>query len=608
MEALKSRFERLYANHPNKEKSFNHLRAIIDSSKQSRSKKLKKLDQEKTWYFSEKLIGMTLYVDLFAKNFTLMIEKIPYLQELGITFVHLMPLLKPREGENDGGYAVEDYKDVDPSLGNLETFSLLLDAFREAKIYVCIDYVINHVSKEHEWAKAALSGNQAMQEMFIMFDTEEIPNRYNQTVPEVLPDKCPGNFTYYSEIQKYVFTSFSDFQWDLNFKNPEVFVGMVDNMLFLANLGINMIRLDAIPFMWKELGTSCRNLSPIHALLEMLHLIKEEVCPSVALLGEAIVEPNEIVKYFGSESHVECEIMYNANLMVNVFNSFATRDVRLLHHDINLFEVPSSGSWMNYVRCHDDIGWGFNEQETQRLGMDPFAHKQFLIAFYNGSFPHSFALGENYQYNPISQDARTNGTLASLLGLEKGKRDKDFFKSRAAIDRINLAHALILFYRGFPLIYSGDEIATLNDQSYLNDPKKRHEGRWVHRPLFDWQRAEKRFEPYTAEYEVFSHLKKLIALRKNLSYFSGINQQRSIAMSSKHVLCIARTEEDQFHFGLFNFSEFEVVILTSPLSAHTNSKTLVDAIYGRQVSLEVDEITLSPYETLWLSPIKEKRL
>ena len=369
------------------------------------------MDQNKEWFFEHNVIGMTLYIDLFASNFDGVIKQMAYFNELGITFVHLMPLLKSRPGENDGGYAVMDYQDVDPKLGTLYEFEHLIEAFRTNHINVCIDYVINHVAKEHQWAQKALLGDLDMQAMFIMYDTKDIPNQFNKTVPEVLPDKSPGNFTYYKEIKKYVFTSFSDFQWDLNFQNPKVFNGMVDNMLYLANLGIQMLRLDAVPFMWKELNTNCRNLPTVHRLLEMLNLIKDEVCPSLALLGEAIVEPHEIIKYYGTYEHKECEVMYNANLMVNIFNSFATRDTRLLQIDINKYQIPSSGTWMNYLRCHDDIGWGFNEQAITQMGFDPFYHKTFLIDFYNGTFDGSFAMGENYQFNESTLDARTNGTL-----------------------------------------------------------------------------------------------------------------------------------------------------------------------------------------------------
>ncbi|PKK98747.1 MAG: alpha-amylase [Tenericutes bacterium HGW-Tenericutes-2] len=606
MSKLLSLYNDMYGRSSKINEAREQLEKIIQTYKNARSKDLINLDQHQDWYFKSDLIGMTLYIDLFGKDFKGLAEKISYFKELGITLIHLMPLLKARDGENDGGYAVEDYQDVNPQFGTLSDFVEIINIFRENHIFLCVDYVINHVAKEHQWAKAALSGNKDMQDMFIMYDSDEIPNQFNQTVPEVLPVKSPGNFTYFSEIKKYVFTSFSEFQWDLNFKNPFVFNGMVENMLYLANLGINMIRLDAIPFMWKELDTSCRNLPNIHLLLEMLNLIKTEVCPSVALLGEAIVEPHEIVKYFGSEQHIECEIMYNANLMVDIFNSFATRDARLISLDANLNKIPNSGTWMNYVRCHDDIGWGFNEQAIENMGFNPFMHKQFLIHFYGGDFPNSFSSGEDYQYNSITRDARTNGTLASLLGLEKALHSNDNQAVQTAIKRINLAHSIILFYRGFPLIYSGDEIATLNDHSFKDNLTKKNEGRWLHRPFFDWDRAKRRHIAGTHEYHVYQTLKKLIEIRKVNQFFDGRSIQYSLQSNDNSVLCLARVYQNETYFGLFNFSENQKVFNLNQIKGSISSRIYEDIINEKQYDFNSQDISLSPYEYIWIKPIVNK--
>lgn len=600
---IEKTYLKVYGESAQTRKALNELYDLMDDAKLHRKKELQHLDKtDVNWYFSQNMVGTTLYVDLFAGSLKQLVKKVDYFKDLGITYIHLMPLLKPRDGENDGGYAVEDYRSIDPRLGTMEDFIHVMDVFRKSGISVCIDYVINHVAKEHVWAKAALAGDKSMQERFIMFDTDEMPNRYNRTVPEVLPDKCPGNFTYYKEIKKYVFTSFSDFQWDLNFKNPEVFNGMSDNLLYLANLGVNMIRLDAIPFMWKDVDTTCRNLAPIHDLMRLLQLIKQDVCPSLALLGEAIVEPEEIVKYFGSDHQPECEIMYNANLMVDIYNAFATRDVRLISIDANRFQIPQRGTWMNYVRCHDDIGWGFNEKAVESFGMDPFKHKQFLIKFYGGEFPGSFSKGEHYQYNPFTYDARTNGTLASLLGLEKAIETHEVYRQAEAIRRINLAHALILTYRGFPLIYSGDEIATINDQSYKNDPAKAPEGRWVHRPFFDWKRSKKKDDIGTFEYDVYQTLKKLIKLRKSLPYLHGQESQFALDVNNRSVFCLIRHHKNSAFFALFNFSEYTQVISTEHLRQMLTGLEYTDLVQGRAFNLNDETFSLSPYEYVWCKP------
>lgn len=601
LEVLKKTYYKIYGDHEKVDVAFHDLFDKIESAKSKRNVRLKEMDEkESNWYFSNKMIGMTIYVDLFAGTFSQLIKKIDYFKDLGITYIHLMPLLKPRDGENDGGYAVEDYRNVDPNLGTLDEFKSLLSIYNKNDIKICIDYVVNHVAKEHEWAKKALNHEEFYQDMFIMFDDETIPNLYNQTVPEVLPDKCPGNFSYYQEIDKHVFTSFSEFQWDLNFKNPFVFNEMIDNLLYLANLGVNMIRLDAIPFMWKEINTTCRNLAPVHDLMHMFYLIKEAVCPSCALLGEAIVEPEKIVSYFGDNKKTECEVMYNANLMVDIFNSFATRDTRLMTIDSNRFQIPKKGTWMNYVRCHDDIGWGFNEQAIQELGFDPFLHKQFLIEFYGNKFHNTFSQGEYYQYNPMNKDARTNGTLASLLGLEKAIIEHNKYKVYESIRRINIAHALILSYKGIPLIYSGDEIATLNDHSYENDENKANEGRWIHRPYFDWQRSKRKELCGTVEFDVYQALKQMIKIRKKLPYLHGQSEQFSIDIQSKHIFCLIRKHKEKTLIALYNFSELPQKINTHPLRQFVTSPMYVDVFSEREFYLNLDQYELSPYEYLWL--------
>lgn len=599
---LRKSYVKIYKNLGATETDFNELINMMEAKFNGRSNALRTLDKrDKKWYMSKDMIGYMVYTDLFAGDLKNLVSKIPYLKELGITYVHLMPLLKSREGENDGGYAVEDYLDIDPKLGSRDDFDNVLDSFREAGIDVCIDYVINHTADTHEWAKKALSGDEYYQDMFIMFDDREIPDEYDKYVPEVLPDKCPGNFTYKEEIKKWVFTSFSDFQWDLNFKNPIVFREMVGIMLDLANEGVNIIRLDAIPFMWKEVGTSCRNLNEIHDLIHMIHTIKDIVCPSLAILGEAIVEPHEIFKYFGNDDSQECGLLYNANFMVNIWNAFATRDVRLLNVDNRRFsDLPHNSCWMNYVRCHDDIGWGFNEDAIRSYGMDPFHHKQFLINYYSGNFDGSFSTGENYQYNEVSKDARTNGTCASLLGLEKAVDEKYVYEQEISIRRILLAHSMILSHRGIPLIYSGDEIATLNDQSYKNDPDKKLEGRWVHRAIFDWNRAEKRKETNSFENKVFEGVKNMIEIRKNNSLFDGDVNAVVIDNSDIGVYSVLKENEYEKMVFISNFTEHIKYVSTYEYKHMSVNGKMIDLLTGRVIDFDNEMIKLAPYEILWL--------
>lgn len=572
----------------------------IEEAKNRRSKSLKARDRrKKDWYQSEKMVGMTLYVDLFSNNIKGLIKKIPYFKSLGITFIHLMPLLKPREGNNDGGYAVEDYRDINPNLGTLDDFKKLVSHMHEAGINIAIDFVINHTAKEHEWAKKAASGDPFYQNMYMMYDSDEIPNQFNQTVPEVLPDIYPGNFTYYESFQKYVFKSFSEFQWDLNFRNPIVLEEILDIFFFLANLGVDVIRLDAIPFIWKELGTNCRNLPKVHEFMHLFNLAKDYVCPSVVILGEAIVEPHEIVKYFGTNEKPECQLMYNANMMVNLWNALATRDQRLLSIDNQRFNIPNHATWINYVRCHDDIGWGLNEDALKSMGFDPFKHKQFLINFYNGSFKDSFAKGENYQFNEKTQDARTNGTFASLAGLEKALNEHDDFGTEESIKRIQLLNAYMFSMPGFPLIYSGDEVAILNNYQHLKDSSKL-DGRWLHRTNFPWDKEKIFKDPHTPSGKVYNHIKQLIFTRKNEKLFNNKIRQRVLDIKHNHIYVGYKTDLENSLLLIYNFSENHQIMNLNHLRAQGLSGIYQDLFQKKKIDLTSDQLNLYPYEYLWL--------
>lgn len=599
---LKSLYYSLYKKNPyyNVEQTFKDLIDLMQTYYKKRDAKYKNSDVlNPHWYKGNNIVGTTLYLDLFCNNIAGFEQHIPYFKELGINFIHFMPLLEGREGENDGGYAVKNYKSIDKKFGSNKDFNLLINTLKENGIHSCIDFVVNHTAKEHEFAKKAFSGDVEYQNMYFMYDSDEIPKEFERTVPEVFPKVSPGNFTYYPEIKKWVFTSFYEFQWDLNFQNPIVFEKIIDILLTLANKGIDMIRLDAIPFMWKELGHSCRNHPAIHKLIRLMNIINEIVCPSVALLGEAIVEPEEIIKYYGEDAP-ECHLMYNATHMVNLWNSIATRDTRMLQIDANRLHTLSNGCWINYARCHDDIGWGFNEDAANALGYDPYSHKQFLIHFYKGEFPGSFAVGDTYEFNPENMDARNCGTLASLLGLERAMESKDLYQKELALKRINLIHSILLSSSGVPLIYSGDEIATLNNYIYLDNPLKAHDSRWMHRGHFNHQQALLRKQKETNEGIVFHSLKEFISLRKKHEIFKPTIQQYALDTQNHHVYCFSKSYHEQHFIGLFNFSEDKQFVDTLSFRNNGIHGAYRDLLSGKEVQFNEGQVLLGPYEYLWL--------
>lgn len=577
---------------------FNQLQEIIEKAKKERKKELKSEDKKgNSWYLSEKMVGIMLYTDKFSQNLKEFENKIDYLAELGITYVHFMPLLKSREGNDDGGYAVSDYLNVKESLGDMKQLERVISLLKKRGIRTCIDFVLNHTAKEHEWAIKCKNGEEDFKDMYFMYDTDEIPNMYEKNLTQIFPQVAPGNFTYYNDINKYVMTRFYEFQWDLNYKNPQVFNKITEVLLTLANKGIDIFRLDAIPYMWKELGTLSMNLPQVHTLLKMMELIVEEVCPSVIFLGEAIVEPNEIVKYFGSKEERECHVMYNASMMVLLWNSLATRDVRLMEKSLSRdYGTPSDGVWINYARCHDDIGWGFEDNIIRELGQDPFLHKRFMIDFMEGKFPESFSKGELYEFNPVTLDARNSGTMASMCGLERALNNKDAYQTELAIKRILLLNSIIISYTGIPLLYSGDEIGALNYYDYKNNPEECGDSRWLHRGPMDWKKAENRKDKTTVEGIIFNKIKEMIEIRKNNSEFSSLIHSQPVFTGNKGVFAFHK--EDKM-LVLANFTEHEQRIDANSVNWFGLPNVTEDMIQGKKVKLE-GTIVLGPYEYLWL--------
>ncbi len=522
---------------------------------------LRELDQQREqnplWFQSNQVLGGVCYVDLFAGNLEGIRAKIPYFKELGLTYLHLMPLFKMPEPENDGGYAVSSFREVHPPLGTISELAQLSRELRAEGISLVLDLVINHTSDEHEWALKAKAGDPDYRDMYGIFPDRTVPDLYEKTLREIFPDEHPGAFTWFEDIQSWVWTTFHSYQWDLDYSNPVVFNRMSEEMLFLANQGVEIFRLDAVAFIWKKLGTPCENLPEAHTILQGFNAITRVVAPSVLFKSEAIVHPDEVIKYV---SPLECQLSYNPLLMALLWNSLATREVNLLSQALEeRFALPQGTAWVNYVRCHDDIGWTFSDDDAAKLGINGFDHRRFLNEFYRGRFTGSFARGLPFQENLKTGDCRISGTCASLAGLEKALAEEGPEEVELAIKRILLLHFVVMTAGGIPLIYLGDEIATLNDYSYLEDPKHKSDSRWVHRPAADPERYSQRRDASTLPGRVFQHMRELIELRKSLPGLAG-GKLEVIDTRNGSVLGFARLNQGEELLILANFSEREHAI------------------------------------------------
>ena len=525
-----------------------------------RNEELKKLDidreKDKEWYKKNDMLGMMFYIDNFAGNMKGVESKLDYIEQSNVNYIHLMPFLDTPKGRSDGGYAVSDFRKVQEKLGSMEDLDNLTAACHKKGINVCMDFVMNHTSEDHEWAKKARQGNGEYMSRYFFFDNEEIPAQYERTVPQVFPTTAPGNFTWLEEIGHYVMTTFYPYQWDLNYGNPRVFNDMMYHFLYLANRGIDIIRIDAVPYIWKELGTPCRNLKQVHTIVRMMRMISEIICPSVLLLGEVVMEPEKVVPYFGTVEKPECHMLYNVTTMATTWHTVATRNVKLLKRQLDIVNgLPKEYVFLNYLRCHDDIGWGLDYGTLQMEGMEERAHKKYLNDYFQGYAGDSNSRGELYNADPITGDARFCGTTASMCGIEKAGFEQDKKAMDLAVRMDLMLHAYMFMQSGIPVLYSGDEIGQVNDYTYKEDPDKAADSRYIHRGAMNWKLAENRTDPGTVEGKIFQGLKRLEQIRKTEKVFMTKADTWTIDTWDDAVLCIGRYFEGEKLIGLFNFSE-----------------------------------------------------
>ena len=562
-----------------------------------RSTELKKRDIKKEknpdWFKEKEMLGMMLYVDNFAGNLKGVEKKLAYLKECNVNCIHLMPFLDTPKGKSDGGYAVADFRKVRPDLGTMKDLARLTEKCHENGMNVCMDFVMNHTSEEHEWAKRARAGEGEYMSRYFFYDNGDIPARYEETVPQVFPTTAPGNFTWLPEIGHYVLTTFYPYQWDLNYRNPRVFNEMMYNFLFLANQGMDIIRIDAVPYIWKELGTSCRNLKKVHTIVRMMRMIAEIVCPSVILLGEVVMEPEKVVPYFGTVEKPECHMLYNVTTMATTWNSIATRDIRLLKKQMDIVSrLPKQYTFLNYLRCHDDIGWGLDFDTMKQWGMEEPSHKRYLNDYFTGKIADSISRGELYNDDPVTQDARFCGTTASMCGIEAAGFEGNAEKMQTAIQEDLMLHAYMLTQSGIPMLYSGDELGQVNDYSYKDDAEKASDSRYLHRGAFLWELADKRKDLSTVQGQLFQMLNRLEQIRRQENVFSQEAEVYTYDVHNDSILGILRECKGERFIALFNFSESEQ---TAWMQEEGIFRNLVN---GEIV--EVKDPVLKGYDFVWM--------
>jgi amylosucrase len=605
-------YNELYGSLPNAANVFEELLQTISDAYVNRPETLKERDDEKlergNWFLSNELCGMSIYVDRFAGTLQGVRKKLGYFNELGVNLLHCMPIFKSPENESDGGYAISDFRKIEDRFGSLQDFQELRQEMHREKIHLMLDIVLNHTSRQHEWAVRASKGEPRYQDYFYMFDDRSLPDQYDRSMPEIFPESAPGNFTYVEGCRKWVMTVFHKYQWDLNYRNPLVFVEMLDNIFFYANLGVDILRIDAPAFIWKQLGTACQNLPEAHTLLRLIKQCVQVSAPGMALLGEAIVAPSAIMKYFGTGLYTakECDLAYNATQMALQWDALATGDTRVMlaaQHEI--LQKPFGSSWITYTRCHDDIGLGYEDYMIRQAGYQPLQHRKFLQDYYTGDFGGSDSAGALFSVNPKTQDARISGTLASLCGLEKALLKKDDQAIEMAIRKILLMQAMSFFIGGIPMLFYGDELGCINDYRYLDDPSKSYDNRWMHRPVIDWDRLQRVNLPEAVEARIFSGTRQLAGLRRKLTVVSDHKNLTWLTPHNIHVAGFLRSEEEQKLYCLFNFIRERSFLTWHAFKEHGRAPSaLHDHIAAKDYMVGPDDeyLVLEPFSFLILEP------
>ena len=607
-------YNQIYQSHPDYKEGYLDLLQIIENTFSSRPCHLKNRDFEKlksteiNWFLSNQISGMSLYVDRFCGTLPKLKSKLNYFKRLGINLLHIMPVFESPVNESDGGYAVSNFRKLDARFGKLDDLVNLQQKMQEKDMYLMLDIVLNHTSQQHEWAKKARAGEKKYQDYFYFFDNRDMPDELDKTMPEIFPESSTGSFTYVPELDKWVMTVFHNYQWDLNYRNPAVFNEMLSNIFFYANLGVDVLRIDAPAFIWKKQGTTSQNLDEAHTILQLIKQCVQLVSPGMALLAEAIVAPDELMKYFGTGEYTnrECDLAYNATQMALQWDALATGDTRvMLAAQSKLLNKPFGASWLTYTRCHDDIGLGYDDDMIGSAGYHPAEHRKFLKNYYSGNYHSSPATGKLFSVNKKTGDARISGSLASLCGLEKALKHDDKPAIEISIQKILLMQAHSFFNSGIPMLFYGDEQGYTNDYSYTDDADKNYDNRWMHRPIIDWEKNKRASKKGTTENKIFSLTKKLVAIRSSIPVLADRKNLTWLNIQNNHVAGFLRAWEKERVYCIFNYSTQSTGISWYTFKQNaTKPQKLFDYWSGKVYTVGPDQkhLTLQPYQFLILEP------
>ena len=546
------------------------------------------------WHLNGSL-GYCAYTDKFAGNLSGVRERIPHLQELGVTYLHLLPFLKPGTPPNDGGFAVASYDEVDPALGNNQDLQQLTKALRAAGISLCSDFVLNHVSHEHKWALQARAGDAHYQSYFHWAHSPEEVASHEKNLIQIFPNTAPGNFTYIPEVKAWAWTTFYPYQWDLNYTQPDVFAEMSQSLLQLANLGVEAFRLDSTGFLWKRTGTNCMNQPEVHWILQAMRSLTNIAAPGVLLKAEAIMPTQDLPPYFGlgETKGNECHVAYHSSLMSASWMALAEGDTQIIQDVLSHTPaLPDGCAWMTYVRCHDDIGWNVLRPELDARGPEQRTRLLHASQFFAGEVAGSYAQGAAFQASDPTVVHGTNGMTAALVGLTAAQTTAEL---ELAKSRLLMMQSLSLFVGGLPLIYMGDEWGQGNTSAQEIAQRQGPDGRELHRPMFDNIGFANRHNPHTTQGQIYAALRAFVHAKK---HHAGLSAQHPLHVWNTGTTSVLGLKRGTDVLGLFNFSNQTQTLAPVPAITQNCMTHGTDLISGYAIDLL--GLQLPPYSAVWL--------
>ncbi|MEN9989822.1 MAG: hypothetical protein RL508_801 [Actinomycetota bacterium] len=580
---------------------------VMAKNHKARDTDLQQRDRERVlqpdWFQAPDTIGYVCYTDLFDQNLTGLNNRIDYLKGLGVSYLHLMPILQPRPGANDGGYAVMDYRKLRPDLGTMSELKRTAQNLHQAGISLTLDLVLNHVALEHEWAEKARQGDAKFRDYFYVYNDRHVPDQFEASLPEVFPDFAPGNFTWDDRLNGWVWTTFNSYQWDVNWSNANVFAEYCDIIGNLANHGVDCLRLDAIAFIWKRMGTQCQNQPEVHAITQALRSFSRILSPALIFKAEAIVGPAQVGAYLGEGERAGkvSDLAYHNSLMVQIWSSIASKDARLMELAMSRFQaIPTNTAWGIYLRCHDDIGWAIDDTDAARMGFSGHEHRMFLADYFTGHFYGSDARGADFQVDAVSGERRTSGTAASLAGIEAAKESGDTGRLQRAIDRYICAYSMVFGFGGIPLLYMGDEVGLFNDWSFEQNPEKVADNRWLHRPAMNWEVAEAAANGQlgqTTAGQIRERMQRLIDTRRRLASLHASVASKVRAGRGQGIAIFDRNHPAGNLVQVYNLNETNRFVGVDELNGLHSQ--VIDELTGTHLHLG-EGLSLAPYEVRWL--------